>query len=430
MDYNQTIDFIDNKMNYGCKPGLETILILLELLGNPQKQLKVVHVAGTNGKGSTTAMISNILTCAGYKTGMYTSPHLYSIRERLIINGEEITELDFVRYAEIVIEKMELMKSMGKNEPTQFELITAMAFLYFHEKQIDLLVLEVGLGGALDATNVVDSILSIITSISYDHTEILGDTIEKIAFEKAGIIKSNSRTVLYPQLSIGADRVVEEVCINKNAKLTKVKREFGVIKDFEKYVQRFDFINGDFNIDGLRLPLIGDHQILNACTCITAILELKGLGYKISDEHIRIGLETVKWPCRLTIVKTEPLIIIDGAHNEDGIDSLTNALKKYFNDREVVLVIGMLKDKNYEYAAQKLAPLAVEIITTTPESQRALEADILAKTMEKYSNNVSSVSNLSDAIAYAISKADKKNVICISGSLYLAGEAYKVLKTL
>lgn len=429
MDYNQTIDFIDNKMNYGCKPGLETILNLLELLGNPQKRLKVVHVAGTNGKGSTTAMVSNILTCAGYKTGMYTSPHLYSIRERMMINGEEITELDFIKYAEVVIKKMELMKSEGKNEPTQFELITAMAFLYFYEKQIDLLVLEVGLGGALDATNVVDSILSIITSISYDHTEILGDTIEKIAFEKVGIIKSNSCTVLYPQLYSGAERVVEEVCINKNTKLIKVKRKFGVIKDFEKYVQVFDYANGNLDMHGLRLPLIGDHQILNACTSITAILELKNLGYKISDEHIRIGLETVKWPCRLSIVKTEPLIIIDGAHNEDGIDSLTNAFKKYFNDKKMILVIGMLKDKNYEYAARKLAPLAVKIVTTTPESSRALRADLLAKTMEKYSNNITSIDYLKDAIAYAIFQADKSTMICICGSLYLAGEACKILSS-
>ncbi len=427
MDYNQTIDFIDNKMNYGCKPGLETILSLLELLGNPQKWLKVVHVAGTNGKGSTTAMVSNILTCAGYKTGMYTSPHLYSIRERMIINGEEITESDFVKYAEVVIEKMELMKSMGKNEPTQFELITAMAFLYFYEKKIDILVLEVGLGGALDATNVVDSIVSIITSISYDHIEILGDTIEKIAFEKAGIIKSDSSTILYPQLYSGAEHVIEEICIDKNTKLTKVKREFGAIKNFEKYMQVFDYSNRNINIYDLRLPLIGDHQILNACTAITAMLELRDLGYKISDEHIRIGLETVIWPCRLSIVKTEPLIIIDGAHNEDGIDSLTDALKKYFSDKKIILVIGMLKDKNYEYAAQKLAPLAAGIITTTPESPRKLRAEVLAKTMGKYSDNVTSIDNLNDAVIYAISQADKTTMICICGSLYLAGEAYKIL---
>lgn len=429
MNYNQIIDFIDNKMNYGCKPGLETILYLLELLGNPHQGLKVVHVAGTNGKGSTTAMVSNVLTCAGYKTGMYTSPHLYSIRERMIINGEEITESDFVKYAEIVIEKMELMKSTGKNEPTQFELITAMAFLYFYEKQVDLLVLEVGLGGALDATNVVNSILSIVTSISYDHTEILGDTIEKIALEKAGIIKRNSSTILYPQLYDGAERVVEEVCINKNVKLTKVKRNFGKLKDFEKYMQIFDYANEDVNICGLRLPLIGDHQILNACTSITALLELRNLGYKINDGHIRIGLETVKWPCRLSIVKTEPLIIIDGAHNEDGIDSLRNALEKYFNDKKIILLIGMLKDKNYEYASQKLAPLATKVVTTTPESPRALKAEHLAKTMEEHSNNVISIDNLSDAIVYAVSQAGNETMICICGSLYLAGESYKILNT-
>ena len=183
----------------------------------------------------------------------------------------------------------------------------------------------------------LNSILSIITSISYDHTEILGDTIDKIAFEKAGIIKPNSLTVLYPQLYSGAERVVEEVCINKNTKLTKVEREFGEIKDIKKYMQVFDYTNRDLNIYGLRLPLIGDHQILNACTSITSILELRSLGYKIDDEHIKIGLETVKWPCRLSIVKTEPLIIIDGAHNEDGIDSLSNALKKYFNDKKIIL---------------------------------------------------------------------------------------------
>lgn len=427
MNFQQTVSYIESSMRFGCRPGLERTARLLELLGNPHKKLRCIHVAGTNGKGSATAIISNILKHAGYKVGTYTSPHLYKITERMAINGEQISEENFVKYANMVIDKIKYMKEQNMDVPTQFEMLTAMTFLYFEEMKVDVAVIEVGLGGMYDATNVIDSILSVITSISYDHVETLGGSIESIATEKAGIIKENTTTVLYPQLYKEAEKIVEAKCQEKNAKLIKVDTEQGKLVEFDIMGQSFDYSYGETKLGGLKVPLLGDHQIKNSTVAITAAIELSKLGYDIKEEHIRKGLETVIWPCRLSVVSKEPFIIIDGAHNEDGVNSLKSAITKYLSGRKIILLIGMLGDKNYSYAVQELAPLAYRIIASEPISTRALKAEQMADAIRKYNENVEAEANIIKSIEKAKSLADKDSVVLICGSLYLAGSAYEYL---
>ncbi len=427
MNYNEVVNFIETSMKFGCRPGLERTAKLLDFLGNPHKKLKLIHVAGTNGKGSTTAMIANVLSNAGYSTGMYISPHLYRNTERMTIDGSEITEEDFVKYALEVMDMVKLMREKGLEEPTQFEMYTAMALLYFERKKVDFAIIEVGLGGRFDATNVIDPTLAVITSISYDHMDILGDTIEKIAYEKAGIIKEASTVILYPQLFSEVTHLMEEISREKRANLVKADANSIVLKDYSMGGQIIDFKYRDYDIRDIKLPLIGDHQLSNAAVALTAIAELNSMGHTIGAEAVRKGIETVKWPCRLSIVTTEPLILIDGAHNEDGINSLQGALSKYFSSRKIIFVIGMLKDKDYGYAIRKLMPLAHHTVATEPESERALTADAMAEAVKPYCANVSAEPDIAKAIEKAKELYDKDSMICICGSLYLAGSAYEYL---
>lgn len=427
MNYDEVVRLIETSMKFGCRPGLERTAKLLELLGNPHKRLRLIHVAGTNGKGSTTAMIANILSSAGYSTGTYISPHLYRNTERMAIDGREISEEDFVKYAVEVLDMVKLMREKGLEEPTQFEMYTAMAFLYFEREKVDFAVIEVGLGGRFDATNVIDPILSVITSISYDHTEILGDSIEDVAYEKAGIIKKGSTVVMYPQLFPEAAAVIEKVSSEKNAVLVKADESSVVLKDYSAGGQIFDFKYLDYDIKDMKLPLIGDHQLKNTAVALTAIAELYKMGYIVGAEAVRKGIETVKWPCRLSIVSSEPLILIDGAHNEDGINSLYSALIKYFSSRKKIFVIGMLKDKDYGYAIRKLMPMAYHAIATEPLSERSLPANEMVEAVKPYCSSVRAEPDIAKAIEKAKELYEKDSMICICGSLYLAGSAYEYL---
>ncbi len=425
MNYNEVVNLIETTMKFGCRPGLDRTAKLLDLLGDPHKKLKLIHVAGTNGKGSTTAMIANVLTNAGYSTGMYISPHLYRNTERMTIDGREITPEDFVSYALEVMDMVRLMGEKGLEEPTQFEMYTAMALLYFERSKVDFAVIEVGLGGRYDATNVIDPLLSVITSISYDHMDILGDTIEKIAYEKAGIIKEGSTVVMYPQLFPEAASVIEDICTQKAARLIKAEESSLTLKSYDENGQLVDFRYREYDIKGMKLPLIGDHQVKNAAVALTAIAELNETGYRVSPEAVKGGIETVKWPCRLSIASHEPLILIDGAHNEDGINSLEAALRKYFSSRKIIFVVGMLKDKDYGYAIRRLMPLAHKAVATEPASERALPAAVLAEAIKPYCSDVSPEPDIIKAIEKAKELYDKDSMLCICGSLYLAGSAYE-----
>lgn len=429
MNYNEVVNRIETTMKFGCRPGLGRTAKLLEFLGDPHKRLKLIHVAGTNGKGSTTAMIANVLSSAGYSTGMYISPHLYRNTERMTIDGKEITEEDFVKYATEVLDMVKLMREKGLEEPTQFEMYTAMAFHYFERKKVDFAVIEVGLGGRYDATNVIDPVLSVITSISYDHMDILGDSIEKIAYEKAGIIKESGTVIMYPQLYPEAAAVIEEVSRETKARVVKADAASVTLKEYSMGGQIIDFKYGSYDIHDMKLPLIGDHQINNAAVALTAIAELNSIGHKVGEEAVRKGIETVKWPCRLSIVSTEPLVLIDGAHNEDGINSLQGALSKYFSTRKIIFVIGMLKDKDYGYAIRKLMPMAHSVVATEPVSERALPAAAMAEAVKPYCSNVTPEPDIIKAIEKAKSMYGEDSMICICGSLYLAGSAYEYLNT-
>ncbi|HNU79230.1 MAG TPA: folylpolyglutamate synthase/dihydrofolate synthase family protein [Bacillota bacterium] len=427
MNYNEVVDLIDTTVKFGCKPGLERTEKLLELLGNPHKKLRVIHVAGTNGKGSTAAMLASILSSAGYRTGMYISPHLFRNTERMTIDGIEITEEDFAEYATQVLSMVRLMGEKGLEEPTQFEMYTAMAFLYFERKKVDFAVVEVGLGGRFDATNVAEPLLSVITSIGYDHKDVLGDTIEKIAYEKAGIIKEGSMAVMYPQPYPEASAVIETVCREKGAILAEADIDSLILKDYGLSGQTVDFKYRDYDIRGMKLPLIGDHQLYNAAVALTAIAELDKMGHRIEEAGIRKGIGSVKWPCRLSIVSIEPLILVDGAHNEDGINSLRNALLKYFGNRKIIFVIGMLRDKDYAYAIRKLMPMAYHVVAAEPFSERALSASAMAEAVKPYCSSVISEPDIKKAIEKAKKLYEKDCMICICGSLYLAGRAYEYL---
>lgn len=427
MNYSEVVNLIETTVKFGCRPGLERTERLLERLGNPHKKIRAIHIAGTNGKGSTAAMIARILSSSGYSTGMYISPHLFRNTERMTIDGIEITEEDFAEYAEQVLSMVKLMGEQGFEEPTQFEMYTAMAFLYFERRKVDFAVVEVGLGGRYDATNVIEPLLSVITSIGYDHKDILGDTIEMIAYEKAGIIKEGSRVVMYPQQFSEASAVVEAVCREKNASLIKADTDALVLKDYDISYQTVDFKYRDYDIRGMKLPLIGDHQLCNAAVALTAIAELDKMGYRIKEEGIRKGIESVKWPCRMSIVCSEPLIIIDGAHNKDGIDSLHSTLLKYFRSRKIIFIIGMLKDKDYDYAIRKLMPMAYHVVATEPLSERALTAETIAGLVKPFCSSVVSEPDITKAIEKAEGLCDNDCMICICGSLYLAGRAYEYL---
>lgn len=426
MNYNEALKYIDTELKGGCNPGLGRITKLLNIVGNPQKELKSIHIAGTNGKGSTAAMISGILKESGYKVGTYISPHLTNITERYLINNIEIDRISFSKYVKFLKEKIELIKNTGEEIPSQFEMLTALAFLYFKDEKVDIAVVEVGLGGRYDATNVLDTMISVIMSISFDHMSILGNTINEIAYEKAGIIKNKGVTVLYPQKYSEAEKVVESISAKLDNKLIKIKKDNIDLKSFGLDGQVMNYSYNGIDYKDISLPLLGDHQLLNAAVAITVSSILNDYGYKIKKDHIKNGIGSVKWLGRLSIVSKNPLIFIDGAHNIDGITTLVSTIKKYFNGKKLILIMGMLRDKEHDKSLEIIAPMASMFIATEPLGDRALKAEELGKEAIKYNLNVKIESSLKMAIKEALSIYSEDSVICIAGSLYLIGEANRL----
>ncbi len=426
MNYEDAIKYVDLKLKGGFNPGLHRINNLLDLIGNPHKDLKTVLIAGTNGKGSIAAMLSSIVKESDYKVGTYVSPHLINITERYLINGNSISEIDFAKYVTFLKEKIDLVKLKIGEIPSQFEVLTALAFLYFKDKKVDIGIIEVGLGGRYDATNVLDPIISIIASINYDHMDILGDTIDKIAYEKAGIIKNNGITVLYPQRYVEAERVIKEICEKRNSRLINVKKEDITFNSFSMDFQSIDYAFNGIRYRDIEIPLLGDHQVLNATVAFTASILLNDLGFKISELNAKKGIYKTKWIGRFNIISRNPLIIIDGAHNADGVLALSLALKKYFENKELILVMGMLKDKEHDKSLEILASAAKLFIATEPISDRALKAEELAVEAGRYCSNVKVEPLLKKAVETAVKNYTENSVICIAGSLYLIGEAYKL----
>ncbi|HHW68235.1 bifunctional folylpolyglutamate synthase/dihydrofolate synthase [Defluviitalea raffinosedens] len=428
MEYNDVISYINSIERFGSRPGLVRVQNLLRRLGNPEKNLKVIHVAGTNGKGSVSTMISYILEKSGYDVGMYTSPHLENYNERIKINNKDISDEEFATAGEKIIKACQKCVENNEEHPTVFEFLTAMALLYFDEQSVDFVVLEVGLGGRYDATNVIENpLLSVITSISMDHMDVLGDSIESIAFEKAGIIKKNCSTVLFfPNNKVY--NIIKSVCESLNSQLYYVSDMH--IQNVRHSIEGITFsINTDFySYKDLKVSLIGEHQIYNTALVLLAVEVLRNKGIEISEENVRIGLEECYWPGRLEIVGKNPLVLLDGAHNEEGALALAKAFEQYFHDQNITLLIGVLKDKPYELMLKQLLPYASKVVLTEPNSSRKLPIDELEKTAVKYSSYIYQNADIAQAYELALKLTNEKDVLCCAGSLYLIGEIKKMIK--
>lgn len=431
MNYQEALDFIHGTYKFGSKLGLENVTYLLELLGNPQDKLKVIHIAGTNGKGSTAAYLHSILKEGGYRVGLYTSPYLQSFTERIQINGVNIPETRLAELTAIVKEKIAVMVKEGRNHPTEFEVVTALALLYYGEEEVDYLVLEVGLGGRLDATNVIaNPLVSVITPIGYDHMQYLGDTLEKIAFEKAGIIKANGFTVTYPQTE-GVIDVFKEVCGGKNNRLFVTSLDALEIKH-----SGIDFQLFSANIQGkhfrdIKIQLVGNHQIYNCCTALTAIEVLRReRGLVIEDDAVYRGLFLTRWPGRMEVLRKKPLTIIDGAHNIHGAEALRTNIEKLLKGYCITLVIGMLEDKDIDGFLKLIIPAVDKVIATKPNNPRGLAAEVLRERIMSFNKPLFHYEEVSSAIQRAFEITSEEGAILFAGSLYMIGEVREVLKAI
>lgn len=418
MNYQEALNYINESHKFGIRLGLDNMRNLLELLGNPQDKLNVIHVAGTNGKGSTCSFITSILKESGYKVGLYTSPFLETFTERIKINGENIPEEDVARIVTLIKEKIE----QGDIYPTEFEIVTAMAFYYYCEQDVDFVALEVGLGGRYDATNIIKtSDVSVITSISLDHVGILGDTVAKIAYEKGGIIKENGTAIVYDQSDEAKD-VIKDICKEKNAKYIEVKFDDINIKQSDIYSQVYDCSIMGKKYEDLEIKLIGDHQVNNSILALSAIDFLKETkGLNITEEDIRKGLTNTKWPGRIEKIMEKPIFIIDGAHNEDGARSLAKAIDKNFNGKKATLLIGMLEDKDIDGVLEILMPYFNKVITTTPDNPRAIDSEKLKDKISKYVDNIVSKPSIEEAVEYTLKNSSEDDIVISAGSLYMIG---------
>jgi len=428
VDYQEAMDYLTSLTKFGYNFGLNRIRELLNRLGNPHRKLKIVHIGGTNGKGSTSAMLAGILRSAGYRVGMFTSPHLHSYTERYRINGKEISR---DRVAGLIAElrpHLEAMVAEGFEHPTEFEVGTALAFQYFNQEKVDFLVLEVGLGGAIDSTNVVTPLLSVITNVAVDHTDYLGKTIREIALVKSGIIKPGVPAVT----AAGGEalEVIRETCREKGSPLTLVGSDitWGCLSS-SLSGQHFWVKGRRGTYENLWLPLIGRHQLVNAATAVAAAELLIEQGVPVKAGAVREGLADTRWPGRLEIFYRgqEPLVLLDGAHNYDGARSLRQALEEYFPGRKLVLVIGMLEDKERGRVVAELAPGAGSIVVTRPDSPRAGNWQDLAGEVRRYVPDVYLVEDIEDALNKALSLARHGELICVTGSLYLVAGVREVL---
>lgn len=425
MNYRETMDYIHNTAKFGMNFGLKRTKRLLEYLGSPHEKLKCIHIAGTNGKGSTSAMVAEILKESGYKVGLYTSPFLEEFEERIQINSVNIPKEKLCSVIEKVSKAVDKVSKEGLGDPTEFEIITAAMFLYYYEENIDIAVVEVGLGGRLDSTNILDPILTVITSISYDHVGILGTTLKEIATEKAGIIKEGVPLVLYPVEEEAREAIVS-VAKMKNCEINSVAyndAEFIKIIEEEKMYQVVRYNNEEY-----KLALLGTHQVINFSVVMKIVESLRKLGYTISNENVKNALKNVVWKGRMEVVANKPYILLDGAHNLGGIEKLKESLHNYFNYSKLILIIGILGDKDVEHMLEKIIPSAEEIITVTPNSPRAMSATELKSKIERItSKKVSSFDRYEEAFGYAKDISNEDDMILICGSLYMIGDMRKIV---
>lgn len=415
MNYSQALNYIHSQKRFGPKPGLERITKLLSLLGNPQEKLRFVHVAGTNGKGSTTVMTASVLKEAGYRTGLFISPFVLDFRERFQVNGEMIPEDALLRLVERVRPFVEEMRQNGEIV-AEFELVTALGMLYFYEERCDIVCLEVGIGGRFDATNVIGTPLAaVVAAISYDHTDILGDTLEQIAFEKAGIIKRNTDVVCYAEQPPEALAVLMERCTQTGSRLTLPSMGTVQIHEMTPFGSSFSY--GD---EPYRLRLAGEHQIINALSVIETVQILRWKGFGITEGQLSAGLKAASFPARFEVLARRPLTVLDGAHNPDGAKALAKALS--FVKGKKAAVVGMLGDKAYEALLREIGPQCETIIAVDINSPRALSKEALCMAAQRYCSDCVPAEDYRTALRLAREAAGGEGAVVICGSLYLAAE--------
>ena len=420
MNAEEAVAYIHSVTWKGSRPGLERTLELLKKMGDPQKRLKFVHIAGTNGKGSTAAMTASILRKAGYKTGLFTSPSIYRFNERMQINGQQISDEDL---AEVTAFVKPLAESM-EDVPTEFELVSCIGFEYFKRQGCDIVVLEVGMGGALDSTNVIPCPeVAVITNIGLDHTDYLGHTLGEIARTKAGIIKSGGSAVLYPGQQEVED-VITQICRERQVSLKLA--DFASLNRISHSLEGQVFDCGDRK--GLKLPLLGEHQLHNAAVVLAVVDTLKEKGWQISEENIYDGMASVTWPGRFDIMRRDPLFIIDGGHNPQCIEALVQNIKDYLTDRRVVVLAGVLADKDYGEMFRPVMGLVEQFVCITPPNPRRLEAADLAKHLQEKGCIATPCDTIAQGVQQAIALAGADGVVLCFGSLYSIGDICAALE--
>lgn len=421
MTYNEALTFIHSNFWQGSKPGLERTEELLNQMGNPQDKLKFIHVAGTNGKGSFCSMLSSVLMEAGEKVGTYTSPYVFRFNERMKINGKDIPDdalAELCEYIRPFTEKME-------EKPTEFELITAIAMEYFRREGCTVVVLECGMGGRLDSTNVIKTpILSVITGIALDHTAFLGSTISEIAAEKAGIIKK-CVPVLYCGDAIEAKNVIEKKAKEANAPFYAIDRT-----DFKLRSTTLSGCEFDFNEwKNIKISLLGSYQLLNAQNVLFALSLLNSLGMKIPKEAVESGMKKAKWPARFEWILKDPILLFDGGHNPEGVSAAVESAKLYFPDQKLLILSGVMADKDYPFMVKKMSEIAKEAFCITPANPRALPAEDYAAAFRAQRVPVKAFSSVPEALREAVEKARKEKLplLCL-GSLYMYSEIISALQ--
>ena len=417
-NYDQALSYLYDLQKYGIKFGLSSTSSLLGRIGNPQAGLKTIHIAGTNGKGSTAAMLSAILVRAGFKVGLYTSPHLVRFNERFRLNEQDIGDEEIVDVFKAVRAAVD-----EREPPTFFEMTTAMALSLFAAKGVDWAILEVGMGGRLDATNVVQPQLTIISNVSFDHQEFLGSTLSRIAREKAGIIKKQVPLITAVKQPV-ALAVIKIRCSALNAPCYRLGRQIKVRTLGER---RFSYRGLGWRLEKLHLPLAGRHQVVNAATALGGLEVLERWGYyNLVEEQIREGLVKTRWPGRLELIGMEPPVLLDGAHNYAGIVALRQALQEEYTYRRLIVVLGIMADKDLRGMFLRLAPLAEHIILTRPKYERAAEPESLRAVAGEFTERTELIRPVGEALERAIGLATSEDLVLVTGSLYFIGEVKEI----
>lgn len=414
MTYEEALSYIHSICWKGSKLGLDRTRELLGKLDDPQKELKFIHIAGTNGKGSTAAMLSSILEEAGYRVGLYTSPFINRFNERMQVNHQPIPDEELAALTEYVRPHADAMA----DSPTEFELITALAMVWFARQKCDIVVLEVGMGGELDSTNIIDvPEAAVIAAMGLDHVKELGPTMADIARAKAGIIKEGGRVVSYGGNS-EADEVIAAVCRARNASLCQPDFSAIVPGDFSLEGQTFSYKGWR----GLRIPLVGAYQMNNAAVVLETVEVLRQRGWSVSDEAVRKGLADTRWPARFEVLRRDPVFIVDGGHNPHGIRATAESLRRLFPGRKITFVTGVMADKDVEHILGLIVPLADQFFTVRPDNPRAMDAGELARRIEAMGAKATACASVRDGVDRAIQAEGPHGVACALGSLYMSGE--------